>query len=112
VTLNSGQAKMAGLMHESEVEAGVVSLCKALGLLRYHTYRSTRSPAGFPDEVVVGPNGMIYRELKSQTGKVSGEQQKWLDGLRAAGQDVGVWRPEHLLDGTIAATLKALSGRR
>lgn len=70
---------MAGLMHESEVEAGVVSLCKALGLLRYHTYRSTRSPAGYPDETVCGPNGVIYRELKSQTGRVSVEQQKWLD---------------------------------
>lgn len=112
MTLNAGQAKMAALMREGELEANVAALCKSLGLLYYHTYRSTRSPAGFPDDVIVGPHGMIYRELKREGENPSAAQQEWLDGLQAVGQDVGVWRPADLFDGTIAATLRALSARR
>lgn len=80
-------------MLERELQSQILKLCTALGLLAYHTHDSRRSQAGFPDLVVVGANGVLYRELKKADGKVSDEQQLWIDCLNAAGQDAAVWRP-------------------
>lgn len=98
----------AAKMSEAELEAEIAKACKQLGLRYYHTHRSQHSPSGFPDDVIVGPHGMVYRENKRQTGKVSTAQQEWLDDLAAQGCDVGVWRPLDWLDGTITATLVRL----
>lgn len=54
---------------------------------------------GFPDLVLVHPQrGVLFRELKSSTGRVRDDQQAWLDVLVAAGADAGVWRPSDLDD--------------
>jgi len=94
------------------LDAHVRRLVMDLGLLRYHTHDARRSPKGFPDLVLCGPGGVLFRELKTQRGQVTAEQQQWLDALAAAGADVGVWRPEHLLSGQIARELAALAGLR
>jgi len=51
--------------------------------------------AGFPDLVLVNPaqHRVIWAELKSDIGRITSGQQKWLDDLRASGQEVYVWRP-------------------
>lgn len=49
--------------------------------------------AGFPDLVLARPGKLLFRELKSNTGKVEPEQVAWGDALRAAGADWAVWRP-------------------
>lgn len=50
--------------------------------------------AGWPDLVLVHPvRGVLFRELKTDRGKVRPQQQVWLDWLEAAGMDAGVWRP-------------------
>jgi hypothetical protein len=107
---------MAAAMSENRgpdsLDAHVRRLCDGLGLLRYHTHDSRRSPSGFPDLVCVGPRGVLYRELKRQRGKVSAEQQQWLDALTAAGQNAAVWRPASLLSGAIAAELAGISAWR
>ena len=38
-------------------------------------------------------------------------QASWLDALEAAGQDVAVWGPLDLADGTIAGKITALNSR-
>jgi len=48
---------------------------------------------GFPDLVLCRPPRLIFVELKSETGKVSTDQQEWLKALRACGVEVHVWRP-------------------
>ena len=49
---------------------------------------------GFPDLVLVHPQvGVLFRELKSDTGRLSAAQTGWLKTLEEAGADVGVWRP-------------------
>lgn len=60
------------------------------------THDSRRSPAGFPDLVLVHPikRRTIFRELKAMKGRVSAAQVQWLDALASAGQDAGVWRPD------------------
>ncbi len=51
--------------------------------------------AGFPDLVLVNERKKrtIFAELKSEKGRVTPDEQAWLDALRAAGQAVFVWRP-------------------
>lgn len=48
---------------------------------------------GFPDLVLVHPSGrFLIREVKEGKGVVSADQRKWIDQLRNAGVDAGVWR--------------------
>jgi hypothetical protein len=94
------------------LDAHVRRLCDDLGLLRYHTHDSRRSPRGYPDLTICGLGGVAFRELKAQRGKISREQQVWLDALAAAGADVDTWRPADLLSGRIARELAALAGLR
>jgi VRR-NUC domain-containing protein len=62
--------------------------------LRYHTWLSRHSPAGFPDEVLVRGDRLVFAELKSEKGKLSDEQERWLEALRGVpGVEVYVWRP-------------------
>jgi len=51
---------------------------------------------GFPDLVLCRPPRLIFAELKSETGKLSTDQQEWLEALRACGAEVYVWRPSEL----------------
>ena len=98
-------------MTEKELDAAIAKLCRLYGWRRYHTYRSKRSPAGFPDLVLVKPPRLIFAELKSDDGKVSAEQAEWLLDLEAvsgavqqtliAGHppsdvEVFTWRPRDL----------------
>jgi len=63
--------------------------------LNYHTYRSTRSPSGFPDRVIVRER-VIYAELKKERGKPTAAQSEWLTGLTKAGAEVYLWLPHDL----------------
>jgi hypothetical protein len=104
---------VAAAMSEADVERAVAHNVKQLGLLGYHTRDSRRSPEGWPDWVLCGPGGVLFRELKRQQGNPTPQQQAWLDGLTAAGLDADVWRPADLLSGRIAremAELTALGG--
>lgn len=73
---------MAIVITEKQFEAQVKDLAKVFGWKYYHTWRSIHSPAGFPDCVMVRPPRLIFAELKSEKGKLSPEQQEWLDILR------------------------------
>lgn len=94
-------------MSEADLQARVIRLAKITGWWAYHTHDSRRSTAGFPDLVLAhrGQRRMMYRELKRQAGRVTGDQLDVLGLLKVAGADVGVWRPMDLLDGTIAVEL-------
>lgn len=83
---------------EKDWLAQVRELAMLSGWLPYHTWSSMHSAAGFPDVVLVrernGSTSLIFAELKSNTGKVSSKQQKWLDMLsQVDGIGVFVWRP-------------------
>lgn len=112
MTLTAAQAAIAKAMKERDLEQSVANMCRDLRLLRYHTHRSQHSPAGFPDDVIVGPGGMLYRELKREGENPSPAQEKWLLALADHGCDVGVWRPTDLVSGVIAEQLAAISTRR
>ena len=66
--------------------------------------------AGFPDVVMVKSPRLIFAELKSEKGKLTPEQEEWLDGLGSCGDavrqlghlvdkegvEVYLWRPSDL----------------
>jgi hypothetical protein len=78
---------------EREFQEAVLDVAKRLGYRVYHTWNSMHSTGGFPDLVLVRRPRLLFVELKSQRGRVSEQQQAWLDDLRAAGQQAFVWRP-------------------
>ncbi len=92
-------------MTEAALLQAVRDLAKLQGWSTYHTWRSDRSEPGFPDLVLMRPPQLLFRELKSERGRLKSEQRRWLDELAACGQDVGVWRPADLRGGRIAAEL-------
>jgi Protein of unknown function (DUF5131)/VRR-NUC domain len=109
----SAKAILAGPT-EAEFTAQVIALARRLGWRVAHfraarTDRGWRTPvqgdgAGFPDLVLARPAGhltevglelrptpsrqIIFAELKTDTGRVSPEQQAWLDASGGV-----VWRP-------------------
>ena len=79
---------------EEQFQKSVVDAAKRTGWLCYHTYRSDRSQAGFPDLVMVKPPRVIFAELKRQEGKPKPEQERWLETLgQCDGVEVYLWRP-------------------
>lgn len=68
--------------------------CQLGGVAYYHTFTSLHSAPGWPDYVFCLKDGRIlFRELKSLTGKVTEHQAAWLRRLSDAGLDATVWRP-------------------
>ena len=59
----------------------------------WHDNDSRRNAAGLPDLILLGPGGLAFAELKKQKGRVSPEQQGWLDGLTRVGVPAYLWRP-------------------
>lgn len=96
-------------MTEAQLLSHVRAVARGLGLRAYHTHDSRRSEPGFPDLVIVGREGIIYRELKTQKGRVRPEQNQWITDLIRAGQNAGLWRPADLLNGTILNEMRALT---
>lgn len=86
---------MVILMKESEFQAQVIALAKRLGWIVYHTHDSRRSEKGFPDLVLVRDR-VLFRELKTDKGRLSPEQKFWGELLSKAGSDYAVWRPSDM----------------
>ena len=82
-------------MTEKQFQTQIVMVAKANGWIVYHTYDSRRSEPGFPDLVLVRDR-VLFRELKTNTGRVSVAQKDWGDALTKAGADFKVWRPSDL----------------
>lgn len=102
---------------EDDLKRAVMDLCKLLGLYVHHcrparTAAGWRTPiegdAGFPDLVISGPGGVLFRELKARRGVMSLPQQMWEVRLKMAKADFAVWRPADLASGRIERELKEI----
>lgn len=78
------RSALAATMTEDQLLAGLIEHAQFHGWLAYHTHDSRRSAEGFPDLVLLRPPDLILWELKTEKGKVSAEQQVWLDRLAEA----------------------------
>lgn len=95
---------------EAYLQSNVLKLCISRRLLAYHTHDSRRSQPGFPDLVIVGPGGVLFVELKSETGRLSPDQKTWQEALAAApGVRWLLWRPADLHSGRIDEELRKLA---
>lgn len=94
---------------EAYLDDLVRDLCRALGLWAYHTHRSDRSAAGYPDWTVVGPGGVQWQEHKTAAGRLSVDQVDVVNRLNTAGGLVRVYRPADWQSGVIADELRELA---
>lgn len=79
-------------------------------LLCFHSADGRRDQgAGFPDLVIVGPGGVIYRECKGPAEELSARQVNWKYALIGAGASWGVWRPADLEAGRVERHLEMVS---
>jgi hypothetical protein len=100
----------AAAMTEAELMEAIRALVQDLGLLAYHAHDGRKSwGPGFPDLVIVGRAGCIWRECKTEAGSLAPEQRQWGEMLKRAGQNWRVWRPSDLLGGSIARELTDLA---
>lgn len=88
-------ARTAVAMSEAQFQQRILDYCALRGLLVFHDNDSRRNTAGFPDLVIAGSRGVIFAELKTDTGRVSVDQERWLLKLRQSHQAAYVWRPSH-----------------
>ena len=91
-------------MTETQLLESVLGLCKLMGARTLHirparTATGWRTPVqgdgkGFPDLLILTKRGrLLFRELKAERGKLSGEQREWLHTLTNSGHDADIWRP-------------------
>ena len=84
-------------MTERDLERFVRDAARQFGWARYHTQHSIHSAAGWPDEALARGHELILAELKSDKGKLSPEQAKWLTILgQVEVVKVRLWRPSDL----------------
>ncbi len=92
---------------EKQFSQQVVDYALLKGWLVYRTptWRSTGSYPGFPDLVLVRPGDkrVLFLELKSEKGRVSAAQKRWLDTLGATDAIAWVVRPSdwHLIEAVL-----------
>jgi hypothetical protein len=102
-------------MSEAELQGNVIDLAHLLGFRVAHfrparTATGWRTPvaadgAGWPDLTLVRGDRLVFVELKRSKGKVTEEQQAWLEALGNVAE-VYVWRPADWVDGTIETLLR------
>lgn len=91
------------------LEAHLRDLLDDYGLWGYHTRNSIGAAKGWPDWVILGPAGVLFRELKSESGIVTPEQRMVGALLTKAGLNWNVWRPRDYYDRRIHRELAAIA---
>jgi len=77
---------------EEAFQTLIVDLARRFGWLTWHDNDSRRNDPGIPDLLMLRER-LIWRELKTQRGRLSAEQAAWGERLLRGGQDWAIWRP-------------------
>ena len=93
MTRRDVQAAMYAQVSEEEFLQQVITAARLLNWLVYHTRDSRGSEAGYPDLTMLRGGRLLVMELKSETGKVTPEQQHWIEEWQKAGAYASVFRP-------------------
>lgn len=94
-------------MRESDLKSHIIDVAKWQGWLIHHDLPALdkrgkwrthiEGHAGFPDLVLAHPRrGLIFAELKAETGRVTAEQAKWLAAAESHTAETFVWYPHNL----------------
>lgn len=102
-------------MNEADFQSRVIDLARLTGWRVHHTRAARKangkwsSPiqgdVGFPDLVLARDGVVLMVELKSDKGKTTVAQDRWLEALGDHGR---LWKPEHWPE--IVETLGRLEG--
>ena len=84
---------------EYQFQQSIIQLAEWNKWMVYHVTNvrgRLRSPTsvGFPDLVLLRGSRIIFAELKTEKGKLTKAQVRWIDSLKEAGQKAVVWRPQ------------------
>lgn len=81
---------------EKAFQQQVIQAARLTGHLVYHTLHSIGSEPGFPDLVICKPGNLYVWEVKTERGRLTPAQARWLDAFAANGIDAGVKRPHDI----------------
>jgi hypothetical protein len=98
------------LYRVSELYSVVLVLAAERRLQVIHGLPRSMLAIGWPDLVVIGPGGTLFRKLLDEHGEPGGHSAIMLDCLYRSYADAGIWRPQDLHDGTIEAQLDRICG--
>lgn len=98
----------------------ILAKSSELGLLAHHqlTYcphcrraltTHMAGDRGFPDLVIAGHRGVLYREDKGMAGILRQGQRRWRYQLQASGADWDVWKPIDWLSGRVEDQLRRIA---
>ena len=104
--MSAAAETLARGMSERALQYAVIECAQRLGWLVYHPYDSRKSEPGYPDLTLVGQRGLLFAELKSATGRLTGAQRMWHLAFDLAGARIVVWRPADWLSGRVEAVLR------
>lgn len=98
-------------MTEPEYLRHVYALAEKAGVRVHHCNDSRHCHGkGFPDLVLIGAHGLMFREVKASPGDWPKPEQVgllWL--LKASGQDADFWYEDDLKSGTVAYEIGRIS---
>ena len=95
---------VTSLLSEAGFQSSIIELAQLRGWKVCH-FSDSRRPGpygqwvgdsgarGWPDLVLVRGKTTLFRELKSEKGRLTPQQKEWLEALQEAGQNAKVWRP-------------------
>lgn len=89
-------------------EEVLVMCCRLVLIVNYHKADRLSPVRGWPDLEILGPRGIIYRELKTMAGQLTVDQRRIGSKLNLAGGNWSTWRPADWATGVIQRQLLAL----
>jgi hypothetical protein len=93
---------------EAEFQSAICALARRMGCVVFHPKDVRRSEPGFPDLTILGDNGLLFREIKTEEGRLRPEQADWLAKFDKANIDAAVWRPSDWPE-RVTAELRAIA---
>ena len=78
---------------EAQFQRAVVEAATVLGWIAVAIPNMIGNPTGWPDLILIGHGRVMFRELKTERGKLSPKQRQWLERLQGAGADAALRRP-------------------
>jgi len=94
-------------MNEAAFKNSVIDIATRYGWFVHHDLPAmnrrgqwathVQGNTGFPDLVLLSPKGvLVFAELKTDIGRLSKQQEAWLDRLDLSACIVQVWRPNQM----------------
>jgi hypothetical protein len=96
-------------VNHAQLQARIVGLALELGLHCHHCPMLISSP-GFPDLVIIGDHGVLWRELKIPPDRLTSVQRALGYRLQATGENWAVWTPADWESQRIGRALLQLAG--